>query len=143
MTINRLHVCHQSSSIQLEAWQQRITGNDLGILQNNHFLIRSVDIHSSLERIDQPAQRRAVFYVFHHLVAKLRKRSVGDLSSTTKSGQNGAKPSFCSFVRRSHFSRLIHDASGDRLAPFGNANIVEESKQMPLPSFMVHASVDK
>ena len=65
-------------------------------------------------------------------------RSLSDRSSATKSGQIGAKPFFCRSLRLTNLSRLTQDASGDRLAPFGNANMVEESQQTPLPSFMVH-----
>src|SRR5256885_4382302 len=74
------------------------------------------------------------------LLRSCETRSVLERSSTTKSGQIGEKLSFSCLVKCSHFSRLTQDASGDRLAPFGNANIVDESKQMPLPSFLVQST---
>ena len=38
-------------------------------------------------------------------------------------------------VRLSHFSRLIHEASGERIALFGKINPAELPKQTPVASF--------
>src|SRR5688572_2350150 len=61
-------------------------------------------------------------------------RSEGDRSSITKSGQIRLNRFFSSMV--SLFQRLlrIHDASGERFAPFGNVNSELESKHSPDPS---------
>ena len=45
----------------------------------------------------------------------------------TKSGQISVKLSFSPCVNRSHRLFGIHDASGERFAPFGNVNPAEES----------------
>src|ERR1044071_3260614 len=69
----------------------------------------------------------------------LRSESDSERNSTTKSGQSGGNFS-CSFSEsRSHLSLLTHATSGERFAPFGRVNKVEESKPRPVPSFFVHA----
>lgn len=59
------------------------------------------------------------------------RRSVGDLSSHTKSGQMRANPCRCSSLNASQRAWLIYDASGERLAPLGKINPVEGSKTRP------------
>ena len=49
----------------------------------------------------------------------------------TKSGHKGKNFRLCSVVKDSHFSIVIQEASGERLAPFGNLKPVEESKALP------------
>src|SRR2546430_11757211 len=61
-------------------------------------------------------------------------RSLGDRSSTTKSGHNGGNCFRCLSERAFHRSFLTQDMSGIRLAPFGRLNSVDESKPLPLPS---------
>lgn len=56
-------------------------------------------------------------------------------SSITKSGQIGAKEAFCSSVKVFQRSSLIHDASGERIAPLGKVKPVLESNVSPVPSF--------
>src|SRR2546426_9802705 len=65
--------------------------------------------------------------------------SLGDRNSTTKSGHRGAKPSCSSSLIDSQRSRLTHDASGERMAPFGSVKPAEESKAKPLPSISDHS----
>lgn len=57
--------------------------------------------------------------------------SDGERNSTRKSGQSGTKPVFCFGVRVSHRSRLTQAASGERIAPLGKINPVDESKASP------------
>src|SRR6185503_17955763 len=90
--------------VQREAGEQRIGRNRVRILENNELMLGPVHVNPKLERIDQPAEQRTVFEVFHHLVAKCRESISGDRSSTTKSGQMGVKVSCCRSVRLSHLS---------------------------------------
>lgn len=60
--------------------------------------------------------------------------SLGLTSSITKSGAIGGKLSCSSRVREFQRSSLIQAASGERLAPLGRVNWVDESKATPLPS---------
>jgi hypothetical protein len=55
--------------------------------------------------------------------------SLADLNSMTKSGQIGAKEAFSAAVRAFQRSSLIHDASGERVAPLGKVKPALESKQ--------------
>src|SRR2546422_1862349 len=68
------------------------------------------------------------------------KSSVRERNSMTKSGQSGAKPSCSSSVRASHRSRLTHAASGERRAPLGSMNPVEESKPTDRKSTRLNSS---
>src|SRR2546421_11736311 len=55
-------------------------------------------------------------------------------SSTTKSGQIGANLFRSCSVSAFHLSLRIHERSGERFAPFGKVNSVEESNPLPVPS---------
>jgi hypothetical protein len=59
--------------------------------------------------------------------------SLADLNSMAKSGQIGAKEAFSAAVRVFHRSSLIHDASGERVAPLGRVKPALESKPIPVP----------
>ena len=48
-----------------------------------------------------------------------------------KSGQSGKNLCFCSSVSAFHLAIGIQEASGDRFAPLGKINPVEESKTLP------------
>ncbi len=49
----------------------------------------------------------------------------------TKSGDRGKNLSFCCGVKACHLSKGIQAASGERSAPLGSLNPVEESKTTP------------
>ena len=68
------------------------------------------------------------------------RESLGDVSSMTKSGQIGANFRRCSGFRASHRAFRIQAESGDRSAPLGRMNPVEESNPTPVPSRMTHAA---
>jgi len=68
----------------------------------------------------------------------LSRLSDSDRNSTTKSGQRGINPFFCLGVKDSQRSRLTQDRSGERIAPFGSINPVEESNPTPKASFSSH-----
>ena len=65
---------------------------------------------------------------------RLGRRSDGERSSTTKSGQSGGNFSRWSRLSASHRSRRTHAASGERSAPLGSTQPTDESKASPLPS---------
>src|SRR5437588_317716 len=60
-----------------------------------------------------------------------------------KSGQTLVSFDFSSSLNRFHRLFRSHAASGDRLAPLGRVNIVEESKQRPVRSSSAHATKRK
>lgn len=62
------------------------------------------------------------------------RRSDGERTSTTKSGQTGGNFSRWSSVSASQRSRVTQAASGERIAPLGRMKPTEESKASPLPS---------
>jgi hypothetical protein len=58
----------------------------------------------------------------------------------TKSGQRGTNFLRCVSVRASHRSRNTQEASGERLALFGNLKPPDESNPTPVPSVSARAA---
>ena len=58
----------------------------------------AVGINRAPVRIDQPAERHAIFNPLALFVFTRLRRSVGEVSSTTKSGHSGRKRFFCSML---------------------------------------------
>ena len=63
--------------------------------------------------------------------------SLADLNSIAKSGQIGAKEAWNAAVRAFQRSSLIHDASGERVAPLGRVKPALESKPIPVPFWAI------
>src|SRR5262245_22236816 len=61
-------------------------------------------------------------------------RSLGEVNSRTKSGQNLSKGSFGSCFTDFHLDLKAQEASGERFAAFGNVNSAFDSKTTPVPS---------
>src|SRR5262245_56370860 len=61
---------------------------------------------------------------------------LGDINSATKSEHRGPNLSSSSSVKTSRRSRRTHEASGPRIAEFGNLKPAEESNGIPRPSFL-------
>src|SRR5262245_29056345 len=64
------------------------------------------------------------------------RRSLGEQSSRTKSGQSRSKCSLGSGFIAFQRDFRVHEASGDRLAPFANVYRALESHATPVPSFL-------
>src|SRR5215211_5604213 len=71
-------------------------------------------------------------------VCKVAKSSERDRSSTTKSGHKGGNSSCSSKVNGDQRERLTQSTPGERLAPLGSVNPVDESKPKPVPSASTH-----
>src|SRR5437667_11520200 len=70
---------------------------------------------------------------------KSLKESEGDRSSTTKSGHRGGKLLRSSSLNAFQRSSLIQARSGERSAPFGRMNPVDESNPWPVPLELTQA----
>jgi hypothetical protein len=64
-------------------------------------------------------------------VRNFSKLSVSDRNSTTKSGQRGGNRFFSSLLKACQRASFTQAASGQRYAPLGNLNSVEESNTLP------------
>src|ERR1035441_4621942 len=69
------------------------------------------------------------------LSLSLRGRSEEDCSSITKSGQRCQNPERLAGLSRAMRLFRVQEASGERRAPLGRTNPVEESLAAPRPSF--------
>ena len=73
------------------------------------------------------------------LSCRSSRRSDGERSSSTKSGQSGRNCRCCSGGTCSKRARRTQAASGARIAPFGSRKPVDELEATPLLSRLAHA----
>src|SRR5215831_2330119 len=85
-----------------------------------------IDVDFTLRWMDEPTELGAVRHPSSIFLRTWGRRSLGDVSSTTNSGQSGRKRSFSRWLNPAGRGRATQAASGERMAVFGSRNIALE-----------------